>query len=155
MQDQYLLTRTSKLRGYRKTCACSQATHRAWIEPVAWFVDIDNSSAITDDIPAIAYNCCILIDKITYIAAQTHRMYRHSIRIHCCLITSQYISFFCSNVVKPIALAKLLRCRGQMTHTQPYITYQPDCRATVDANILTCKVEPDDIGSCWNKWGLS
>src|SRR5437588_5589612 len=40
-------------------------------------------------------------------------------------------------------------------HTQANITDQPNCSATIDANILTCKVEPDDVGLRWNEWGLS
>src|SRR6266699_6142703 len=72
MQDQHLLAGTGELRGHRETCARPQATHRAWIEPVARFIDIDDSPAIADDIAAIAYNGGVLVDKVAYLAAQTH-----------------------------------------------------------------------------------
>src|SRR5579859_3804471 len=79
MQDQHFFARTCDLRSHREPCARSQAPHGAWIEPVAWFIDIDDSAAVADDIAAIAYNGGVFVDKVAYFAAQTHGMYGYII----------------------------------------------------------------------------
>ena len=70
---------TRYLCSHCETCARPQAAHWTRIEPVARFIDIDDSSTVTDNIPSVTNNGCVLIDEIAYLAAQTHRVHRHSI----------------------------------------------------------------------------
>src|SRR5713226_867086 len=51
--DQYFFAWTGNLGSHGEARTCTEAAHWTGIEPVAGFVDIDDSSGITDDIAAI------------------------------------------------------------------------------------------------------
>src|SRR5205085_7207670 len=92
VENQHLLARTSELGCHGKACACAKTTHWAWIEPVGGFVDVNDSPTVADDVTAIAYDCCLFVDEVAYLAAETHRMDRNGIRVHGSFISCQSLT---------------------------------------------------------------
>src|SRR5947209_17588902 len=73
VQDQYLLAWPGNLCRHREASPGTKTTHRAGIEPVARFVDINYTPAIAHDVAAIAHHRRILVDKSAYLPAEPHR----------------------------------------------------------------------------------
>src|SRR3989442_6491161 len=93
MQNQHFLPRPGNLCRHGEAGSCAKTTHRTGIEPVAGLVDVDYAPAIAHDIATIAHHRRILVNKVTYLAAETHRVHRYSIGTHQRSITSQRPAF--------------------------------------------------------------
>src|SRR5207244_1886245 len=77
MQNQYFLPWPGNLCCHRETSPCTKTTHRTGIEPVARLIDVDYTSTIAHNVATIAHNRRILVNKVAYLAAETHRVNRH------------------------------------------------------------------------------
>src|SRR5438067_8179929 len=155
MQDQNLLPWPGNLCRYGETCPCTKATHRAGVEPVTGFIDINHTPAIAHDITAIAHHRRILVDEVTYLAAEAHRVNGDGIRTHQCCVTVQCSPFLGTNIFQPVALSMLLRCLCQLVHTHSHVAYQANRSSPVDAHIFSCEIEPDYVRLRRNKRGLA
>src|SRR5437588_12461377 len=155
MQNQHFLPRPGDLCRHRKASSCAKTTHRSWIEPVAGLVDIDYAPTIAHDIATIAHHRRILVNKITYLAAEAHGVKWYSIGTHQRSIASQRPAFLGTDVLEPVALIKLFRGFRQLVHTHSYISRQANHCPPVDAHVFTRQVKPDHVCLCWNKRRLA
>src|SRR5579875_1615135 len=86
VQDENALAGARQLRRHRIARARAKTAHWPGIQPVAWARDIDDAATVADNIAAIADHRRLLIDEITYLAAEAHGVYRHSIGIERSLV---------------------------------------------------------------------
>src|SRR5947209_427462 len=155
VKDQHLLAWPGNLCRHREAGPGTKTAHRAGIEPVARFVDINYTPAIAHNIAAITHHRRILVDKVAYLAAEAHRVNGHGVGTRQCCVTVQCPPFLDANVLQPVALAMLLRCLRQLVHTYSHVAHQGNRCPPVDAHIFSCEIEPDYVRLRWNKRGLT
>src|ERR1051326_4900078 len=155
VQNQDFLPRPGNLCRHGETGSCAKATHWTRIKPVAWLVDVNYAPSIAHDIAAITNHRRVLVNKVSYLAAETHRVNRHSIRVHQCRISFQRPALLGADVLEPVAFVMLFRGLRHLVHTRPHVSNKANRGPAIDTHIFTCQIKPDHVGLRWNERRLT
>ena len=76
VDDAHLLARSGELCRGREARAGAQAAELSGVQPVSWAIDLQHTRGERHDIAAVSDNRCVVVQEVTHLFDQPHRVNR-------------------------------------------------------------------------------